>query len=503
MAFFSYDKGIVRYDSATTDFLAIAGSGTIRLIGLVKGDSKINGIPKVADLTFTGLLSVSVNMSPSGIIMADKSGQRIPVKAKGPNCAAVNLGDINNDCGVDISDAALIQTYAREMQTNFVSAIGKTLFADLTTNQKQRMDVDQNGIVDYHDGKFLESALVGYTKLISSFTIQVPSVPSCEFKVTAALKNIDQTAATNTRAFAVFTYSDNSLNTEFTSSGMAGSASFTLKSGSNRYGRFFEMQKSSNGSFVLTNIKPKLSKNNVGISLVVVVTTTSAGSKVSSSFVKPANVTGSKSTVTFASGISIDIYDSFLPEERANFSSSYNLCHGKTVSKHLRLIFNSDFSLVRGKEVKFIAEFKSFFETKYRTPTRDVVASNITVKAGSVIVEFDVTVIQSQESQFVDDVTKDVKNGLTFNFESNSMTAAQTLLIDGKETISSPKPAESDNNIVIIVILVVIISCLLFVAIVLFICYRKKHVVSKRINSVSRKYSGFTKGRYSLIFIDI
>ena len=490
----SYDKGIVRYDSATTDVIAVPGSGTIRLIGLVKPDSKLNGIPKIAELTFTGLLSTSVNMAPSGVVMADKAGKSIPMKAKGPSCAAVLLGDVSNDCKVDITDAALIQTYVREMQTNFASVIGQAISTDLTTNQKNRMDVDQSGIVDYYDAQFLQNALVGYTKFISSFSVLPPTVPSCDLKVTAELKNIDQTAATNTRAFAVFTYTDSTLNAEFTSSGMAGSTSFTLKSGLNRYGRVFEMQKSSNGSFSLTSVKPKLSKSDVGVSLVIVATSASVGSKVSSSFVKPANITGSKSTVTITSGISIDIYDSFGPQKRVNFSSSYQLCNGKTVSKHLRLIFDSDFSLVRGKEAKFIADFKSFFEAKYRTSTREVVASNITVKAGSIIVEFDVTVIQSQETQFISDVTNDVKNGLTFKFESNSMTAAQTLTVDGKEKIPTPKAAESDNKILIIIIVVVVVFCLLFAAIVIFICYRKKHMGSKRIDSVTKRYNRNSKG---------
>ena len=492
---FSYDRGLVRYDSATTDLIAVSGSGTVRLIGLVKANSKLNGVPKIAELTFTGLFSVSVNMTPSGIIMADKAGQKIPVKAKGPSCAAVLLGDINSDCSVNIADAALVQTYVREMKTNFVSAIGQAISTDLTASQKTKMDVDQNGITDYFDAEFLLNVLVGYTKLIRSFTVLTPSAPSCDLKVTAELKNIDQTAATSTRAFAVFTYTDNTVNTELTSSGMTGSVSFTLISGPNRYGRVFEMQKSSNGSFTLTGVKPKLSKNDVGVSLVIVTTTASVGSKVSSSFVKPANLTGSKTAVTITSGISIDVYDSFGPQKRVNFSSSYNICNGKTVSKHLRLVFNSDFNLVRGREAKFIAEFKNFFETKYRTPTRNVVASNITVKAGSIVVEFDVTVIESEESKFINDVTNDVKNGLTFTFESSRMTAAQTLVVDGKEKIPSPKPAESDSNtLIIVIIVVVVVICLLFAAVVVFVCYRKKHSGSKRIDALSKGYIGGRKG---------
>ena len=489
---------MVRYDSATSDFIVVSGSGTIRLIGLVKTDSKINGIPKIAELTFTGLLSSSVNMTPSGIIMVDKAGKSIPVKAKGVSCAAVLLGDINNDCKVDISDAALVQTYARELKTSFTSVIGKAISSELSSNQKSKMDADMNGVVDYFDGIFLQNALVGYTKLISSFVVEPPSVPSCDLKVTAVLKNTDQTAATNARAFAVFTYIDSTLNTEFTASGMTGTASFTLKSGLNRNGRVFEMTKSSNGSFILTGVKPKITKNNVGVTLVIVSATSSSGSKVSSSFVKPANLTGSKTTVTIASGISTDIYDSFSPQKKANFSSSNSLCSGKTVSKRLRLRFNADFGLIRGKEAKFIADFKSFFEAKYRTSQREVVASNITVKAGSIIVDFDVTVIQSHESQFINDVTNDVKNGLTFNFESNSMTAAQTLQVDGEEKIPKPKAASSNNKVLIIAIVVVVVVCLLFIAIVIFVCYRKKRKDSKKVEVFGTKGFAEQNGKYPL-----
>lgn len=493
MTSFSYDKGIVRYDSASTDFIALPGSDTIRLIGLVKTDAKINGIPKIADLTFTGLLSVPLNMTPSGVIMADKAGKGIPTKVKGTQCPSVILGDINNDCNVDITDAALVQTYVRESKTNFVSTIGRAISAEVSSNQKTRMDVDKNGVIGHHDGKFLLNVLVGYTKLISSFTVQTPSLPSCDLKVIATLNNTDQTTATNTRAFAVLTYTDNTLNTELTASGMPGTVSYTLASGLN--GRVFEMTKSSNGQYILTGVKPKITKNNVGVTLIIAVTTAVSGTKISSSFVKPANISGNRTSVSIASGIAIDIYDSFKPQQRANFSSRANLCNSKTVSKHLQMTFKADFSLILGKEAKFIAEFKVFFEAKYNSVSRGVIVSNITVKAGSIIVDFDVTVTQSEESGFINDVTNDVKNGMTFQFESNSMMTAQTLKVDGNEKILPPPQAKSDNRILIIIVILVVVFCLLFIVVLIYVCYRKKQKNSKKVEGFSSKDFGASNGK--------
>lgn len=478
---------MVRYDSAATDLIVLPGSGKIRLIGLVKTDDQMNGIPKIADLTFTGLFSTSVDMIPSEIIMADKSGKIIPVKASVPSCAAVVLGDVNNDCSVDVSDAALVQTYAREMRTNFASAIGRAIYSELSATQKARMDVDTNGVADSYDGRFLLDAIAGYTKLIESFVVSPPTAPSCDLKITAVLKNEDQTAAINTRAFAVFTYPDSTLNAELTSSGMLGSVSFELSSGSCKHGRAFEMTKSTNGTFILTGVKPKITKNNVGLTLVIVTTTSSAGSKVSSSFVKPANITGSKKTVYFVAGIAIDVYDSFRPQVTANFSSPNSLCNGNTVSKRLQMRFKAEFSLIVGKEAKFVAEFKTFFEAKYSTRTRQVVAANISVTAGSIVVDFDVTILKSQETQFINDVKNDVKDGLSFNFESNTLTTAQTLKVDGEEKIPPPQTAKSDKKILIIVIVVVVVFFLLFIGIVALICYRKKRMGSKKIQAIVTK----------------
>eukprot|EP00795_Rhopilema_esculentum_P009048 gene9048-16692_t len=488
----SYDKGIVRYDSASSDLIAVPGSGTVRLIGLVKTNSKTTGIPKIADLTFTGLFSTSTTMTPKNVTIADKAGKEIPSKAKGPACAAVFLGDVNKDCSVNILDAALIQTYARELLTNFASPIGKALQNDLSSVQKSSMDVDQNSVVDFHDASFLLNVLVGYSRLISSFTVQPPSAPSCDLVISASLKNKDQTAATNTRAFVVMAYKDSTFNTELTASGLTGVKSFTLSSGAYRYGRVFELTKASNGNFEMKSVKPKLTKNGVGVTLVIV-TSTSSGSKVASSFVKPATISGSKTSVTIATGITLDVFDSFRPQTSANFTSQNNLCTSQTVTKRMSLKFNADFSKVVGKEAKFISEFKTFFESKYKTSSRPVAVSGVTIKAGSIIVDFNVTVIQSQENTLIDDVSNDVKRGLTFTFESNNMVAHQTLKVDGQEKIPPPKAATSDNKTLIIILVIVAFIILVFIAVAIFVCYRKKRLRSEKVRSLEKDNSRFDK----------
>ena len=490
---FSYDKGIVRYDSASSDLIAIPESGTVRLIGLVKTNSKMTGIPKIADLTFTGLFSTSTSMTSKNVTIADKAGKEIPTKAKGPACAAVFLGDVNKDCSVNILDAALIQTYARESLTNFASPIGKAIQNDLSSVQKSAMDVDKNSVVDSHDAFSLLNVLVGYSRLISSFTVQPPLAPSCDLVISASLKNKDQTAATNTRAFVVMAYKDSTFNAELTASGLTGAKSFTLSSGAYRYGRVFELTKASNGNFEMNGVKPKLTKNGVGVTLVIV-TSTSTGSKVASSFIKPATISGSKTSVTIATGITLDVFDSFRPQTSANFTSQNNLCTSQTVTKRMSLKFNADFSKVVGKEAKFISEFKTFFESKYKTSSRPVAVSGVTIKAGSIIVDFNVTVIQSQENSLIDDVSNDVKSGLTFTFESNNMVAHQTLKVDGQEKIPPPKAATSDSKKTLIIILVIVAFILLvFIAVAIFVCYRKKRLRSEKVRSLEKENASFDK----------
>ena len=384
---------------------------------------------------------------------------------------------------MDIIDAALLQTYTRESFTGFTLTVGRALLTDLTTSQQASMDMDQNGVVDYHDAMFMRDVLAGRSKLISSFTVQVPAAPSCNLIITASLKNVDQTAATNTRAFVILSYKDSALNTELTAAGLSGASSYTLGSGAVRYGRVYEMTKTSPGNFEMKGLKPKITKNNVGVTLVTVVTT-SSGSRVASTFRKPANVTGSKKSVTLSSGVLSDVYDSFRPQKTVNFTTTNNLCQGQMVTRRLQLKFNAAFSLITGKEAKFIADFKTFFEAKYRTAAREVTASNITVRAGSIIVDFDVTMFQSQEAQFTNDISNDVKTGLSFTFESNTMVAAQTLKINGKEQIPPPKPAPKSNKVLIIIIVVVVLVLLIFIAIVAYCCYRKKRMNSKKVKAL-------------------
>ena len=88
-----YDSSVIRYDSASTNLATNHSTGTIRLLGLVKPDKKYVGIPKVADLTFTGLLSTSVSFTVSNVKMADKAALKIPAAATPAPCALAILGN--------------------------------------------------------------------------------------------------------------------------------------------------------------------------------------------------------------------------------------------------------------------------------------------------------------------------------------------------------------------------------------------------------------------------
>ena len=481
----TYDTSVMRYQSTVSDFLVIPATGSIRIIGLSTTSKKRVGVPKIADISFTGALSTSTELNYRNVLLADKMAESIPIPAVKPTaCSREILGDANKDCVVDIRDAAFIQTYTRESRSGFASQLGQKFTRDVSSSQKSAMDIDKNGVVGYNDATMAMSVVLGYSKFIATQSITTPQAPACKLLISASLKNKDGTAATNTQAFVILSYKDSSLNSELTSSGLTGIKSYTLASGANKYGRVFQLNQTSTGIFKMEALKPTVTKNGVGVTLIVVVTTSAKELKVTDTFRKPAVASGSPSSITISSGVVVAISETYQAQNVANFSVSNSLCKDPSVTKHLKLVFNSNFNSIRGKEAEFVSSFKAFFENKYKKPSREVIASNITVKEGSIIVDFDVTVIVPQGDSLVADVTGDVKSGLTFNFGSESMQASQTLIVDGKENIPPPQPGKgSSKNTLIIVIVVVVVVVLIFVVVALYLWVRKRKFRNEKVSS--------------------
>eukprot|EP00794_Sanderia_malayensis_P006712 gene6712-7474_t len=479
----TYDSSIIRYVSIATDYIAMPSLEHIRILGLVSHNKTMIGIPKIADITFTGILSIASTAGLKDAILMDKNAEQIPQQLVKPTaCPQMTIGDANKDCFVDIRDAAFIQTYAREAMNGFTSAVGRRLQSEVNDVQRLSLDTDKNGMVDYEDAKMSRDVLLGYSAFISNVTLANPAAPDCKLAITASLRNMRGDAVSNAQAFVVFSYTSNALNAELSNSGLASVTSYSLAG--NVHGTVIKLNSLGSGLYKIESTNPKLRKNGVGMTLVFSLTTSASQIKVTDTFKKPSNsMAGSKVTVDFGSGIKADVYQLYAPQSVVNFTEPNSICQNPTVTKHFKLKFDMSFNTIQGKEAAFIAAFKSFFLKKYSKPGREIILSNITATPGSIVVGFNVKVLESKKDSIVNDVVGDVKSGLTFSFESTTFTAAPTLVIDGKENIPPTHPvSKGENKTLIIIIVVVVVVLLLFIIVVVVVWLKKR---KQRVKTIS------------------
>eukprot|EP00794_Sanderia_malayensis_P001197 gene1197-570_t len=410
-------------------------------------DSSI--IRYIADITFTGILSIASTAGSKNVLLVDKNAEQIPQQLVKPtSCPQTIIGDANKDCLVDIRDAAFIQTYAREAMNGFTSAVGRRLQSEVNDVQRLSLDTDKNGVVDYEDAKMSRDVVLGYSAFISNVTLANPAAPDCKLAITASLRNMRGDAVSNAQVFVILSYTSNALNAELSNSGLASVTSYSLAG--NVHGTVLKLNSLGSGLYKIESMNPKLRKNGVGMTLVFSLTTSASQIKVTDTFKKPSNsMAGSKVTVDFGSGIKTDVYQLYAPQSVVNFTVPNSICQNPTVTKHFKLTFDMSFNTIQGKEAAFISAFKSFFLKKYSKPGREIILSNITATPGSIVVGFNV----------------------------------KTLVIDGKENIPPPQPVSKGDNKTLIIIIVVVVVVLLFFIVVVVVVWLKKR--KQRVKTIS------------------
>ena len=486
----NFDSLILRFDTGLSYFNFEPSMENVRIVGVVEYNKTYFGIPKVAELKFTALKSGTVYPHGSAHALVDIHTNDIPSPASKPAttpCTGTVMGDTNKDCKFDIADAALIQTYIRESLKGFSTTFGQQLSRDLTQQQKTLMDVNKNGVTDYSDAHFLSKVLIGHAKHFSSITVATPNsklVPQiCSFTISTSLKNTDGTPATSTRVFVALSNADAVFMNELQASNIQGNILYDLKSGSQRYGNVVKLALSNTGNFDLIATKSTISKQSVGITMIQVVTTPSGKIVTTSTYKHAADSTG-QTNVTVEAGVVFKVSPSYQPQTIVDFTQTSSICLDPPMTQHIRITFPNDYdAVVKGKENDFIAQFTVFIEAKYTTLSRTVKASNVTVRKGSVIVEFDLETKQSLSQGLVNDLVTDIRNGLTFNFHSNQMKASESLLVDGEEKIVTPGKKPDDDKLVIIIAVVVSLLILLIVLIIVFIIIRRRRRQRKKLGN--------------------
>ena len=470
-----YDSELLQFDSGVTKINVKTSTGNVRLAGLVEYNKTYKGLPKIADLTFTVLKTGTFSPRGTPNALIDTKGEPIPriTRPSTTPCQEVVMGDMNQDCVLNIADAALIQSYFKESLSGFTTYYGQQLLASLSSDQKNLMDTDKNGGIDNHDALLLARALVNHAKFISTISVRTPDSKSghCQFSVSVSLKNADGKSATGVRVFAAISHGDSNFLQEVTASNIPVKTSRNLTGSLHSYIAVTELSVSNSGTFELGISKSNILKQNVGITLIQSVTT-NGGQIVTTSYRKPLGTMGN-TNIAVESGINFAVAPSFKSQTLTDFSQTSSECIDPAKKQRLTMTFPYSYdNIVKGKESAFIQSFTDFLEGRYSSSSAKV--SNVIVTKGSIIVSFDMETKTSLYQNLLNAVITDVSNGITFTFQNTRLEASTSLLVDGKEMVIPPGAKKESNNTVIIIAVVVSVAILILIVVVVVIIVRKQ-----------------------------
>lgn len=112
--------------------------------------------------------------------------------------------------------------------------------------------------------------------------------------------------------------------------------------------------------------------------------------------------------------------------------------------------------------------------------------SNIKLSEGSIVVQFDVQHLQTDQSALLTDLGNDIKDGtLAAVYNSTILVPKKTLLVDGQETLGDRR----DEDSTWIYVVIIIICCIVFILVTMVICL--VHMKHKKRNKVMMDTAGY------------
>lgn len=467
-----FDSAAVSFHSANSGFNVVHTESKVRIVGVVGIDSTTFGVLQIAELKFNVLKQGLTTMTPSVFAMLDQAGKYIPPSAAPTpsDCTSVIFADVNRDCLFNIVDIAFAQSYVREKRSGFRSDHAAT-FASITSEQRQSLDANQNGMIDGEDVTYMMDVMLAHSVAVKSVKVEHPgsTKDQCLFKITVDIHD-SITLPTSFSLFAAITYT----NAPFTSNPHVETkiASFSLSSGVLKYGDVVPLTKADASTYVFSSEVSTLASD-LGVTVLVVAT--SETSHVTTMFSK---VTGGETKmISLTNSNKFNVSSNYAPQiETALPETSYR-CRNPLALHWMGIRFAEDYDVhVKGREVQFKQEFKTFYETyELLYYNRTVSVLNITVRKGSIVVEHQIQLLESHRSDLIEDLVRKIQDGgFTFTFNSTVLTPVKTLLIDGTEQVKQPTETDDKDGTVVAIVVVLVFLLLLILVIVICICYRKR-----------------------------
>ena len=418
-------------------------------VGELSFTSKKKGVPEVMVQVFR-----TVNKELSAV-----PSKNVTVSS----CSNKISGDVDVDCTFDIVDVAFISAY--------ITASSKSRFTD---EMRKRMDVDWNEVIEVNDAFFLSLIYLKSAKFVTELTYQVPdhnreSSDRCGLEFSLKLANKDGLPVTNmqTEVYFVFSHQGADVGAQLARTTFSSGTPQALDGASSVVGLI--KASFANEKFIVATANSELEATDVGVTILQ--ETPIDGTKHVVAMFSSSNPVSKLDAITWAENQAI-----FAPQRKLQLSESTKTCNENDddplVTVTVELTFDGDYDqVIGGKE----EQFQAYCENQLSKIYPDATFSDCRVRKGSIIATFNMTLRKSKKQATIDNLWDDVKEGLKFEFNGETLTTRPIMRVDDEQMKVVDAPKDEDGMALYIIIIACVAGFLvIFIVVIVIYCRCRK-----------------------------
>ena len=447
---------------------------------------------EVAQISFVAQNSGVPSVVASSFRTVDTSLGVVPAKSAGP-CNKDVLGDLNQDCELDIVDVAYIQAYVHSAKNGFGDSLGSTMKSLSVAD----VDINLSGSADDNDASLLSSILLGKAYFVADLSLLVPdhsrqSSERCDLRFSVKLTDREGNLVKPPTAEVYFDIAHGSaqVHAQFQSTGFS-SGTKIPKDGSRAFGGLVKAVYSG-GVFSVVSLTSKLQTSNLGVSVVQVVSDT----------VTP--LFSGSSSPAYSGDVDVSLgpgdgrlqsKGGYSPQRAIAVPESGGTCFGSLATVEVEITFDGDYKvLVLGREKEFETEVHAGLSAKYP----QAIFANFTFTEGSINTKFDMTTEKKDMNATIEKMWSDVKDGLKITSNGQEITSKPVMKVNEKDY--TVEEATDEGGVSIYVIVGAIIGAVVLIVVLLVIIYclwkKKKKKVQPSPPDTPKGYSDYASDHW-------
>lgn len=426
-----------------------AAEASSESVGELSFTSKKKGVPEVMVQVFR-----TVNKELSAV-----PSKNVTVSS----CSNKISGDVDVDCTFDIVDVAFISAY--------ITASSKSRFTD---EMRKRMDVDWNEVIEVNDAFFLSLIYLKSAKFVTELTYQIPdhnreSSDRCGLEFSLKLANKDGSPVTNmqTEVYFVFSHQGADVGAQLARTTFSSGTPQALDGASSVVGLI--KASFANEKFIIATANSELEATDVGVTILQ--ETPIDGTKHVVAMFSSSNPVSKLDAITWAENQAI-----FAPQRKLQLSESTKTCNENDddplVTVTVELTFDGDYDqVIGGKE----EQFQAYCENQLSKIYPDATFSDCRVRKGSIIATFNMTLRKSKKQATIDNLWDDVKEGLKFEFNGETLTTRPIMRVNDEQMKVVDAPKDEDGMALYIIIIACVAGFLvIFIVVIVIYCRCRK-----------------------------